>query len=221
MIAGSGDKAFSAGGDMKFLNDRKNTSSPEVNHNEMIAFYKRFLSVRQLPVPVIAAINGHAVGAGLCFAMACDYRLVSAKAKLGFNFTRLAIHPGMAATHFLPKLIGAQNATWLLTSGILISGEEAVKMGLAAELCETVIGKNNCFLKFKIFQSEKTIEKAMERAKLISEASASAVRQTLKTLRLQQESELEQLSRVLHFFDTFPKSFVSRSGCSSSKLCSS
>ena len=56
---------------------------------------RKFLKVREIPVPTIAAINGAAIGAGLCFAMACDIRVVSEKAKLGFTFVKLGLHPGM------------------------------------------------------------------------------------------------------------------------------
>ena len=74
-------------------------------------FYQRFLCVRDLPFPVIAAINGHAIGAGLCFALACDIRIAAPQAKLGLTFVGLGLHPGMGATHFLPKLVGPQVAS--------------------------------------------------------------------------------------------------------------
>ena len=62
---------------------------------DMFKFYERFLCVRKLPVPVIAAINGAAIGAGACFATACDMRVAAAGAKIGFTFPTLGLHPGM------------------------------------------------------------------------------------------------------------------------------
>ena len=74
----------------------------------MRQFYQRFLNIRNLQVPVVAAINGPAVGAGLCFALACDVRIARPDAKLGVTFVGLNLHPGMGCTHFLPKIVGPQ-----------------------------------------------------------------------------------------------------------------
>lgn len=131
VVTGNG-KAFSAGGDLQFLRDR-HYDTPANNAPIMRAFYERFLCVRTLPVPVIAAINGPAVGAGLCFALACDIRIASAKAKLGLTFTGLNLHPGMASTHFLPLIVGPQIASEMLLTGKLYSGTEAARKGVVAE----------------------------------------------------------------------------------------
>jgi enoyl-CoA hydratase/carnithine racemase len=93
VVTGSG-KAFSAGGDLAFLRRRSEDSGAR-NSNIMFKFYERFLCVRKLPVPVIAAINGAAIGAGACFATACDMRVAAAGAKIGFTFPTLGLHPGM------------------------------------------------------------------------------------------------------------------------------
>ncbi len=125
--------AFSAGGDLAMLEDFATRTRDEGfdASSEMRAFYERFLSVRTLPVPVIAAINGHAVGAGLCVALACDLRLVADEAKVGLNFARLALHPGMGGSWLLPRAVGPQRgAEWLYT-GRLVSGTEAAAAGLA------------------------------------------------------------------------------------------
>jgi enoyl-CoA hydratase len=98
----------------------------------MRSFYKLFLSVRDLPCPVIAAINGHAVGAGLCVALACDVRIASREAKLGLNFTKLGLHPGMGATWTLPRLIGPAASAELLYTSRLISGEQAAALCLVS-----------------------------------------------------------------------------------------
>jgi enoyl-CoA hydratase len=96
----------------------------------MRAFYKLFLSVRDLPCPTVAAVNGAAIGAGLCVALACDLRVAALDAKLALNFTRIGIHPGMAATWILPRLVGPALAAELLFTGRLLNGEEAVQIGL-------------------------------------------------------------------------------------------
>jgi enoyl-CoA hydratase len=93
-------------------------------------FYKRFLAVRALPVPTIAAMNGHAIGAGLCIALACDMRIAVADAKMGMTFTRLGIHPGMGGTYFLPRLVGTARACELVFSGRIFDATEAERWGL-------------------------------------------------------------------------------------------
>src|ERR671922_102147 len=81
-------------------------------------------------VPVIAAINGAAVGAGLCLAMACDIRIAAEDAKLSAPFTKLGMHPGMAATYLLTRLVGTARAAELLFTARTIDGREAERIGL-------------------------------------------------------------------------------------------
>ena len=89
-----------------------------------------FLSIRDLPCPTLAAINGAAIGAGFCVALGCDFRYASQEAKLGLNFTRVGVHPGMAATWNLPRLVGPGMAAELLYTSRLVDGDEAVRVGL-------------------------------------------------------------------------------------------
>lgn len=127
--------AFSAGGDLAMLEDHARRTREEGFDatNEMQGFYERFLAVRDLPVPVVAAVNGHAVGAGLCVALGCDLRIVADEAKLGLNFARLALHPGMGGSWLLPRIVGDQRAAELLYTGRLASGAEMAGYGLALE----------------------------------------------------------------------------------------
>jgi enoyl-CoA hydratase len=116
--------AFSGGGDLGMLEDLGQRTRDEGFDatDFMQAFYRRFLSIRSLPVPSIAAINGHAIGAGLCVALACDLRIVAADAKVGLNFARLGLHPGMGGSWFLPRILGAQRAAAWLYTGQLVTG---------------------------------------------------------------------------------------------------
>ncbi|MFT6943209.1 MAG: enoyl-CoA hydratase [Nitriliruptoraceae bacterium] len=127
--------AFSAGGDLGMLEDHARRTRDEGFDatDEMRSFYERFLTLQQLPVPTIAAINGHAVGAGLCVGLACDIRFVAHEAKVGLNFSRLALHPGMGGSWFLPRILGEQRAAKWLYTGRLFSGTEAAADGLALE----------------------------------------------------------------------------------------
>jgi enoyl-CoA hydratase len=130
VITGEG-RAFSSGGDLGMLAADAGLADPHVGMGgPPRAFYNRYLSVATLPIPTLAAINGHAIGAGLCFALACDLRIAASDAKLGMTFTRLGIHPGMGATYFLPRLLGTARACDLLFTGRLIDAEEAEQLGL-------------------------------------------------------------------------------------------
>lgn len=128
LIEGEG-RAFSAGGDFDVIAENA-ARTPEENRAGMLRFYGAFLSVTRLRVPTIAVIHGAAVGAGLGLAMACDLRLAAREAKLGANFVRVGLHPGMGASLLLPRLVGAAKAAELILEGGLITGEEAERIGL-------------------------------------------------------------------------------------------
>ncbi len=132
ILTGAG-KAFSAGGHLSML-EAKRTKTPEQNHAGMLEFYNSFLCIRDLNVPSIAAINGAAVGAGLCLACACDFRVASDSTKLGFTFLKLGLHPGMGATYFVPRIVGASMATELLITGRVINSDEALRVGMLSRV---------------------------------------------------------------------------------------
>jgi enoyl-CoA hydratase len=126
-------KAFSSGGDLSMIardtGARAEGRAPSMGGSPR-DFYARYLAIRNLPVPTIAAINGHAIGAGLCIALACDLRVAAADAKMGMTFTRLGIHPGMGATYFLPRLIGSARACELFFTGRIFDAAEAEHLGI-------------------------------------------------------------------------------------------
>jgi len=131
VLTGAGG-AFSAGGDLAML-ERLRSLPFEEARRFMLSFYARYLSVLDLPVPVVAAIEGPAIGAGLCVALACDVVVVSEDSKLALNFVQLGLHPGMGATYLTPRKVGAQRAAELLLTGRRFDGREAQAMGLALE----------------------------------------------------------------------------------------
>jgi enoyl-CoA hydratase len=133
VVTGEG-QAFSAGGNLKTLAREAGLESDAADMGGGATFYKAFLSIRDLAMPSLAALNGHAIGAGLCFAIACDLRVAHRNAKLGMTFVKLGIHPGMAATWNLPRLIGPARAADLLYTGRVIDAEEALEMGLVSRV---------------------------------------------------------------------------------------
>ncbi len=165
ILTGAG-RAFSAGGDLEML-DRKRGLEGEKNRQLMLSFYGSFLGILKLNVPLIAAINGHAIGAGLCVASACDIRIAAEKAKLGFTFTRLGLHPGMGATYFLPRLLGVGTAMELLLTGRIVEAPEAARIGLIS----------------KVVSQESVIKEAQAIAAEIGECGPESVRQVLESVR--------------------------------------
>jgi enoyl-CoA hydratase len=128
VVTGAG-AAFCAGGDLSFIKPGPDARVAEIRA-KMRAFYGKFLAVRSLDCPTIAAINGAAVGAGLCLAMACDIRIAAQGAKLSTAFTRLGMHPGMAATYLLTRLVGTARAAELFFTARAIDANEAERLGL-------------------------------------------------------------------------------------------
>jgi enoyl-CoA hydratase/carnithine racemase len=96
--------------------------------------YQPFLGVLDLEVPVIGALNGHAVGGGFGLALCCDLRFGARGARYGANFARLGLHPGMAISYLLPRLVGVARAAELLFTGRLIDGDEAERIGLLSSV---------------------------------------------------------------------------------------
>ncbi|EYF08632.1 enoyl-CoA hydratase/isomerase family protein [Chondromyces apiculatus] len=131
VLTGAGD-AFSAGGDLSMLERLRQASFAEARAF-MMGFYQRYLSLTELPVPVIAAVRGPAIGAGLCVALAADLLIVDEDARLALNFVQLGLHPGMGATYLASRKVGAQRAADLLLTGRRFTGRDAVAWGMALE----------------------------------------------------------------------------------------
>ena len=120
-------KNFCAGAD--FAN-RPDTGAEQGDKH----LYKEATRLFRTRKPVVAAVQGAAVGGGLGLALVADFRVTCAEARFAANFARLGFHPGFGLTATLPRLIGAQRAALLFYTGRRVPGDEAVAMGLADEL---------------------------------------------------------------------------------------
>ena len=125
IITGTGDKAFIAGADIAEFAQRT-----PVEQRAVMGERRVFDEVAEYPKPVIAMINGFALGGGCELALACDMRIAARSAKLGQPEIKLGIIPGGGGTQRLPRLIGAGNAMRLILTGELITAEEAARLGL-------------------------------------------------------------------------------------------
>ena len=132
ILTGAG-KAFCAGADLEHLKAHeagKNVSKgPRLGEEDFLR--KLPLEMSDSKKPIIAAINGHAVGVGMTMVMPCDIRIVANEAKLGFIFGKLGILPGLGSSHLLPNLVGMAKAQELVLTAKKILGPEAAQIGLA------------------------------------------------------------------------------------------
>lgn len=157
IVTGAGTKAFCAGADLK---ERMAYSERKVK--EFIHTIRNLFSfIESLNKPVIAAINGLALGGGTELALACDIRLASTGVSMGLTETRLAIIPGAGGTQRLPRLVGRGKAKELIFTGRRVDADEALAMGLVNKVCEP----------------ETLIAECMQMAEMICENGPIAVQQ--------------------------------------------
>jgi enoyl-CoA hydratase len=131
ILTGSGEKAFVAGADINEL--------ARFNSLDARAFSKKgheaINKLQSLSIPVIAAVNGFALGGGCEIALACDFVYVSANAKFGFPEINLGLIPGFGGTQRSPRLIGTNAAKEMIFTGKMISSEDALRLGMANRIC--------------------------------------------------------------------------------------
>ncbi|MCY1427624.1 1,2-epoxyphenylacetyl-CoA isomerase [compost metagenome] len=140
IITGSGG-SFCAGGDLKSLKDRQASSDPEVSSPD--AMRRRLQAVhlflerlRNLEMPVIAAVDGPAYGAGFAFTLIADFVLASSRASFCMSFFKIGLLPDAGALYTLPRAIGLQKAKELMFSGRRVGVEEALELGLVHSVYE-------------------------------------------------------------------------------------
>jgi len=132
LILAAEGKSFCAGADFS----KRRAEGGELASGSTSSLYENAVRLFSCRKPVVAAIQGAAVGGGLGLALVADFRVVSPEARFAANFVKLGIHPGFGLTHTLPRLIGMQRASLMFYTGRRISGEEAVAWGLADVLAE-------------------------------------------------------------------------------------
>ena len=133
VITGAGDKFFSSGGDIKQYREL-------VTREQLRSAFERprrlLDRLEALPLPVIAAVNGIAMGGGAELMLACDLRLAAPTASIAFPYVRLGLIPGWHGTERLTRNCGYTNAMYLLLSGDTVGAEEALRLGLINRICD-------------------------------------------------------------------------------------
>lgn len=181
ILTGEG-KAFCAGGDVKLMVSRMESNLSfderrEIFRKDVAAMVQGIYGIK---VPVIAAINGGAYGAGVSISLLCDIRIASDTAKFGFLFGKRGLIPDWGANYFLPRQIGYAKAVELVTRGEIINAEEAL----------------SCRLVNQIVPADKLMETAMELATTIASASPSALVESKAALRL---GSMQSLGEALEY----------------------
>lgn len=157
ILTGSGEKSFVAGADikeMRLLNVEEGKAWAQKSE-------KTFLQIEQGPKPVIAAVNGYALGGGCEIAMACDIRIASDNAKFGQPEVGLGIIPGFGGTQRLARLVGAGMAKYLIYTTQMLKAEDALRIGLvqkvttqgellkeAKSIAQTIMSKSQTAISF-------------------------------------------------------------------------
>jgi enoyl-CoA hydratase len=161
ILTGSGEKAFVAGAD---ISEFANFSVQEGSQLAAEGQEKLFDFIENLKTPVIAAVNGFALGGGLELAMSCHFRVASDNAKMGLPEVSLGVIPGYGGTQRLPQLIGKGRAMEMIMTAAMITAEEAHRIGLVnhivpqPELLEFCIGTANKIMKNSPYAISKAIK---------------------------------------------------------------
>jgi enoyl-CoA hydratase len=162
VLTGSGDRAFCAGADLK----ERDGMTVEVWRAQHEGFERSFVALVECPVPVIAALNGHAFGGGLELALCCDFIFAARGARLALPEASRGLMPGGMGTQNLPRAIGERRAKELILSGRPIEAEQAYDWGLVNRVCEP----------------GKLLEEALATAQAIADNAPLSVRQAKRSI---------------------------------------
>lgn len=169
VMTGAGEKAFVAGADIQELVDRDALVGRKVSRKRQTVFSR----IENLPIPVIAAVNGYALGGGLELALACSIRLCSERAQFGAPEVKLGIIPGDGGTQRLPRLVGLGRAMEMVLTGDFIDAQEAHRIGLAN----------------RVVPHDGLMDEAMELAQKIAKRPPLAVRYAKEAVNRSQEGD--------------------------------
>lgn len=177
VVTGTGP-CFSSGADFKSSVQRE--ADQRAPNERSYAMYEPFLSLLDIAVPVIGALNGHTVGGGFGLALVCDLRIGARDAKYGANFVRLGLAPGMAISYLLPRLIGLARANELLLTGQLVDGAEAERLGILN----------------RAVPAEAVLDEALALARTIAANAPIAVRATKRAIQRGLDLQIRDAARL-------------------------
>src|SRR5262245_63581129 len=160
VLTGAGERAFCSGGDLK----EREGMTEAAWHAQHELFERCIVALWELPLPVIAAVNGHAFGGGLEIALACDFIYAAKGARLALSETRLGLIPGLAGTQNLARAAGERRAKELVFTGEAFSAQQGYEWGMVNRVCDDVR------------------EEALATARAIAENGPLAVRQAKKSI---------------------------------------
>ena len=179
LLTGAGE-SFCAGGNIKDMLNKSDMfagSAADIEQAYRAGIQRIPLALWHVEVPVIAAVNGAAVGAGCDMAMMCDIRVASSKARFAESFVKLGIIPGDGGAWFLPRVIGAARAAQMSLTGEMIDAHTALEWGMVSELCSP----------------EDLLPRATTLAQRIAANPPLAVRETKRLLRVSSTMPLEEM----------------------------
>lgn len=174
IITGNGEKAFSSGGDLKYV--EKISPTEAINYATHV--HQLLNKLDNLSKPIIAAINGFALGGGCQIALTCDLRIASENAKIGQTEVKIGICPGWGATQRLSRIIGVAKAKEMIFTGKILTACEAFKIGLVDQVVKSEDNECDMIEKNKtseLMLKEKLIEECMEKAKTMNKNNFKAI----------------------------------------------
>jgi len=183
VLTGAGS-AFCAGGDLTAMRERRGIGpldSPLATRNNYRAGIQRIPeALWQCELPVIAAINGAAIGAGLDLALMCDIRIAAAGAKLASSFIKVGIVPGDGGAYFLPRAVGWSKAAEMMFTGEPVSAEEGLACGLVS----------------RVVPADQVLEEALSLARRIAANPPQTLRLVKRLLREAQHARLPEVLQL-------------------------
>ena len=160
VLTGAGDRAFCAGADLK----ERDGMTETVWRAQHEIFERAFMALMELPLPIIAAVNGHAFGGGLEMALCCDFIYAARTARMALSETRLGLMPGGAGTQNLPRAAGERRAKELIMTAQAFDAQQGYEWGIVNRVCDDALAE------------------ALSTAEKISENAPLAVRQAKKSV---------------------------------------